>query len=156
MGKRKKRQAVVREESPRLMKRFELGEGCDADSVVMKEIRNCDKVEVGIWVDAHSSTSIDSAADVKNALIAEQYEALRFSLVQVDDEPVNTHGVPFMAMDDWGVRTMRYIQAFFDELNGVEESDVKNAVRTAEIWTSDSPISSVQEEDSETDQRAAG
>lgn len=155
MAKRKKRQAVAREEHPRLMKRFELGEGCDAETVVMQELRNCDKVEIGVWVDAHGSISIDSAADLKTALVAEQYEALRFSLVQVDDESVGG-AIPYMAMDDWSAKTMRYMQAFFDDLNGVEETDVKNAVRTAEVWTSDLPISSVQEEDSETSRLAAG
>jgi hypothetical protein len=64
---------------------------------------------------------------------AEQREAMRLSLVEVDGEPVNHDGVPYMAMDDWSLKTLRFLQTAFNEMNGIEADDLKNFRAGAQI-----------------------
>jgi len=156
MAQRRIRELANGSERPRMMREYRLPEqnpqtgrpfGCR--SVVMKELRNRDKLEIGLWVDLRR---VDKT-DLKAQLEAEQFEAMRYSLVQVDGHPVNQDGRPYGEMDDWDLATMRYIQAFFDDMNGVEEEDVKKAVRAGTIWT---PNQSPREEDVEDVAATAG
>lgn len=111
---------------PRLRKRYPLPDYCDCREVVMRELEAVDDVQSAIWADAHASSALKGSAIA--AIQADKRESIRLSLVEVDGEPVNRDGVPFMAMDRWSHRTLIYIEAFFQDLNGVDMGDVKNAV----------------------------
>lgn len=119
--------------TPRVMKRYRLPAYCDCREVIMRELDGKDELEAAIWADKHKSSA---AADSPFAeLQADHREAMRLSLVQVDGVAVNVGGVPFMAMNDWSLRTMRMISAFFADLNGVDPGELKNAVAAGEIIT---------------------
>jgi len=119
--------------APRLIKRYPLPEYCDCREVVMRELEAKDDIQSAIWADQNASSALKGSAIA--AIQADKRESIRCSLVEVDGEPVNLDGVPFMAMDSWSHRTLIYIEAFFNDLNGVEMEDVKKAVAGGAIVT---------------------
>lgn len=120
-------------EDPKLKKRYRLPAGCSVREVVMRELDGNDEVEAAVMAEQRASSA--TKGSVAGMIGAEQREAIRLSLCEVDGKPVNADGVPFMAMDRWTMRTMRAINRFFADLNGLPEDELKNAVAGAEVVT---------------------
>jgi len=143
--KKRKRNGVGRgpAKPTRMMKLFKVPPGMDFSSIVIRELDGTDELEAAIWADKNQNSALSDS--VKAAFQGEQRECIRLSIVQVDGKAVNTNGLPFMAMDGWSFRSLRYLKEFFADLNGVEYDDVKNAVAGAEILTT--PASLMDEDD---------
>lgn len=133
MAKRKNgaRKPTPEPNGHRIMKRYSLPDYCDVATLVMRELDGTDEIEAAIWADKNKSSALASSPIA--AMESEQRESIRLSLVEVDGEPVNVGGIPYAAMNDWSYRTMRFVNQFFLDLNGVEISEVKNAVAAGEI-----------------------
>ena len=116
-----------------VMKRFKLpkGQGLDCETVVMRELTGKDDLEISLWVD--SKASMTDKNSMAKMIEIERRESTRRSLVQVDGKAVNEHGAPFLEMDNFNHRTMRYLYEFFSDLNGVEQRELKKAVVEAEV-----------------------
>ena len=116
-----------------VMKRFRLpkGQGLDCETVVMRELTGKDDLEISLWVD--SKASMTDKNSMAKMIEIERRESTRRSLVQVDGKAVNEHGAPFLEMDNFNHRTMRYLYEFFSDLNGVEQRELKKAVVEAEV-----------------------
>jgi hypothetical protein len=97
----------------------------------MKELTAKDEIEAAVWADKFMSEALRNSAMA--AIGAEQREAMRLSLVEVDGEPVNQNGVPFLAMDSWSLKTIRLAQTAFNDLNGVDAEDLKNFKASARV-----------------------
>jgi len=133
---------------PRLRKRYTLPDYCDCREVVMRELEATDDIQSAIWADAHATSALKGSAVA--AIQADRRESIRLSMVEVDGEPVNVDGVPFMGMDRWSHRTLIYVEAFFNDLNGVDTGDLKKAIaggtvvlpskRSEEVESGDQPI----------------
>jgi hypothetical protein len=111
-------------------KRYTLPDYCSVQSVVMRELDGQDDIEASIWADKNATSAIKDSAVA--AMIADQRESVRLSLLEVDGKPVNHDGLPFMAMDNWTSRTMRFLLSFYADLNGAKEEDLKNSVAGAQ------------------------
>lgn len=111
-----------------IMKRFTLpaNQGLNCSQVVMRELTGIDDLEIGLWVDARANAT--DRANMAKMLELERRESTRRALVMVDGVLVNEHGAPFLGMDNYNHRTMRYLYEFFSELNGVEQRELKKAV----------------------------
>lgn len=97
---------------------------------VMRELTAKDEIEAAIWADKKRSSAGDGVLSIVGG---EQREAMRLSFVAVDGKPVNEGGIPFVGMDNWTYRTMRFVQRAFADLNGVEQSDLDSFAEGAEI-----------------------
>jgi len=120
--------------SPVLMKKFNMprgGEGFSCKSFVMRELNAKDELEASIWADKTRS----EAADGPLAMIGSEHrESVRLSLVYVDGNRVNHNGVPFTAMNDWSMKTMRLLMQAFNDLNGVDKKEVADFSKGAEVF----------------------
>lgn len=115
---------VVRPTRPkRVARRFTLPERCDIRSFTMRELDGNDEIEASIW--AEKNVPPAQSQSPLAMMAQEQKEAIRLSLVEVDDVPI-TPGVPYMDMDHWSMRTMRFVRQAFGITNGVEEDELKN------------------------------
>lgn len=133
MAKRKRNGAQRAAPTPRTMKRYPLPEYCDCRSVVMRELDTRDEIEAAIWADKAANSAL--ADSQMAAFQADQRESIRLALVEVDGVEVNVGGMPYKAMDGWSMRTMRFIREFYADLNGVEQDDLKNALKGAKVLT---------------------
>jgi hypothetical protein len=146
MAKRKAAKAPKRARSevinmkPHLMaKRFQLPDYCSIREVVMRELDGQDDIEASIWADKNATSAIKGSAVA--AMVADQRESIRLSLLEVDGTPVNHDGIPFMAMDDFTSVTFRFLLQFYSDMNGAKEDDLKNAIAGAEIVNPNHPHS---------------
>ena len=112
-------------------KRYQLPDYCTVREVVMRELDGQDDIEASIWADKNATSAIRGSAVA--AMVADQRESIRLSLLEVDGVPVNHDGIPFTAMDDWTSVTFRFLQQFYADLNGAKENDLKNSIAGAEI-----------------------
>lgn len=117
-----------------LKKRYRLPPGMSCREFVMRELDASDEIEAAIWADKRRGSAQDG---VLSMVGGEQREAMRLSLVSVDGKPVNVDGVPFMGIDKWSYRTMRYVQRAFANLNGVKDKDLESFDEGAEIVDND-------------------
>lgn len=111
-----------------LKKRYKLPAGCNCREFIMRELQNRDSIEAGIWADRNAS----AADSDRGRLAAELVESVRLSLVEVDGKRMQP-GMPFMEMDNWSQRTMRFLLEAYQELNGVQEEELGNFMATAEL-----------------------
>ncbi len=108
----------------RLKKRFKLPEYCDIAEFVMRELDANDEMEAAMWAEQKMTS-----AHRENPIAAmglEQREAVRLSLCEVEGAKVNHDGVPYAAMDNFSMRTMRFLNSAFSDLNGIDSDDLKN------------------------------
>lgn len=116
---------------PRLMKRFKFPARCDVREVVVRELDGNDDEQISILADARAEgpqrDSLALMAQVENR------EAMRAALVEVDGVRVNLDGVPYAEMDDWSIRTMRFMQLAFGEVNGVTGDEAEGFKKAAEV-----------------------
>ena len=123
--------AVINSKPHLTAKRYTLPSYCSVQSVVMRELDGQDDIEASVWADKNASSTVKESAVA--AMVADQRESIRLSLLEVDGKPVNHDGLPFMAMDHWSSRTFRFLQQFYGDLNGATNEDLKNAVTGAEL-----------------------
>jgi len=117
----------------RYMKRFPLPERCDAKEFVIRELDSNDDIQAAIMADKMAPAAIkDSAIGLMSS---EQREAVRLSLVEVDGVPVNQDGIPFLAMDEWSARTMRFALQAYMQVNGVTPDEIRSFLAGAEVVT---------------------
>lgn len=120
----------MRNPKPHLrMKRFTFPKKASIDSIVMRELDGEDDIEASVWADKHATELIKTS--YRAAMAAEQREAIRVSIVAVNDQPTEP-GVPFMEMDLWTSATQRMLMECYVHLNGAEETDLKNLIAGAE------------------------
>lgn len=112
-------------------KRYTLPPGCSVGEVVMRELDGEDDIEASIWADKNATSALKESAVA--AMVADQRESMRLSLLEVDGVPVNHDGLPYMKADRWSSKTWRCMQSFYADLNGMKEQDLKNAVAGAEV-----------------------
>lgn len=131
-------QAVRRKVAPAtglIAKEFEVpAKGADRynfHKVVMRELNGQDRIEASIWADKNINPALEES--IVGQMDTQQREALRLSIVAVDGKRVNTGGVPFMAMDEWNIRSMRFLEACFNDLNGVDLDEVKNSIASGKV-----------------------
>lgn len=115
MGERKSR---------RVERFYELPPRCTVESFVVREL-TCED-DLDITIHAEKLTPEEARTTVLAAGEARQREAFRLSLVEVNGEPVNREGVPYMEMDQWNQRTMRFLREAFEELNGAESDELRS------------------------------
>jgi len=115
-------------------KRYQLPDYCTIREVVMRELDGQDDIEASIWADKNATSAIKGSAVA--AMVADQRESIRLSLLEVDGLPVNHDGIPYRAMDDFTSVTFRFLQQFYADMNGAKEDDLKNAIAGAEVITS--------------------
>ena len=123
---------VVRLPAPHLLrKRFTLPAGCSVGSFVMRELTGPDELEAAMWADKKMDK--DRRSDAVAVMEGEQREAMRLAFTEVDGEPVNHDGIPFVAMDLWTYRTMRFAQTAFSDVNGVQIDELQSFKEGAEL-----------------------
>jgi hypothetical protein len=130
----------------RRQRRYECPENCTVKEFVIRELTGHDDIQIAAWVDRKASASI--AENFVAVYELKRNEAIRCSLVTVDGKPVNEHGVPYAALDDWSVRTLAFLTKAFNSLNGVEPGELKkfDTARTEEeIPTSLTSVRSIDE-----------
>lgn len=117
----------------RLMKRFTFPPRCDVREVVVRELDGSDDEHASILADKRA----DSAQKDSLTLMAqiEQREAMRLSLVEVDGEPVNQDGGIYDAMDSWSIRTLRFMQLAFSDVNGASGEEAEGFRKAAKVVT---------------------
>lgn len=114
-----------------IMKKYNLPNRCSAKSFIMRELTADDETQAAIWWDKTKSSALDSSPLAQ--LAGEQREAWRLALVEVDGKAVNGDGIPFLAMNKWNLRTMRFVQQAFGELNGVDADEVRDFLESSQI-----------------------
>jgi hypothetical protein len=143
--------AAVINSKPHLMaKRYTLPDYCSVQSVVMRELDGQDDIEASVWADKNASSTVKESAVA--AMVADQRESIRLSLLEVDGKPVNHDGLPFMEMDNWTSRTFRFLMQFYGDLNGATNEDLKNAVTGAELIQSLTPGPGASPEEARNDE----
>lgn len=106
----------------RMMRRWQLPEGHSAKEIVMRELDSADDIAAAINADKFGPRQ--SYQHAETALQVVQRERVRLSIVQVDGRRVNADGLPFMEFDNWCLRTTRFVEARFLELNHFTEEEV--------------------------------
>jgi len=104
-----------------IRKRFTLPDGCTVAEFVVRELVAKDEVKAAQLADASGGADSDL-----------QREMLRLSICEVDGVKVN-EASPYFDMDQWSLRTLRYLQQAWLDLNGVGDSDLKNFEASAEL-----------------------
>lgn len=117
--------------APILHKRFRCPAGCSIHEFVMRELTSKDELDAAMWADKLKSIVNDESPS--SIILGEQREAMRLSLVTVDGQRVNDDGLPFLGMDTWTVRTVRFVQRAFQDMNGVTAEELENFTGEAEI-----------------------
>lgn len=116
-----------------LQKRYRLPPGCSCSEFVMRELINQDRIEAAIRTDANKTSAMPD--DVFSIVDEKLNEAVRLALVSVDGEPVNTDGVPYIAMDRWTERTMTFAMRAYQDLNGIDPEEAEDFIKGAEVVT---------------------
>lgn len=88
---------------------------------VVRELNGYDDFDIAAWIEAAGGTELTGNA----ALKLEAQEAIRRSIVSVDGVEVNVDSVPWKGMDKWSRRMMQFAGTAFNELNGVEASEIR-------------------------------
>ena len=114
-----------------MQKRFTLPDYCSVGEFVMRELTAKDELTASIFAEKFMSDALRNSAVA--TIAAEQREAMRLALVEVDGIQVNLDGVPYLEMDNWSMRTVRFAQMAFNEMNGIESDDLKNFKAGAQI-----------------------
>lgn len=129
---------IVRPKQPTLLKKeFTLPDKCSCKTFVMRELTADDELQASMWADMKITTKPGN--QVLSMMGVEQQEAMRLALVSVDGVPVNVEGLPFADMDNWTYRTMRFVQAAFQDLNGVDATDLRSFTTGAVIQAGQIP-----------------
>lgn len=118
---------------------FEIPESVQGDckKFTMRELDGKDDTQIALWVQANIPDAL--ADDPISIMEQKQTEAMRCALVSVDGEDVNEHGVPFKVMDGWSHKTMRFVGAAFQRLNGIGGDDLKKFEASAKPVAKKSP-----------------
>jgi hypothetical protein len=114
-----------------LTKRFRLPPGLQVREVVVRELVAADELTAALWTE--SNAPADMLETPAGQIHAEQRELVRISLVEVDGEEVNVDGVPFMAMDKWSLRTFRAVRTFFNDVNTLDDRELRKSLAAAEV-----------------------
>lgn len=105
----------------RLQKKFELPDGCDCTSLVVREVTNRDRMDSVAW--AQESAPAPLQANPFAMIGVEQNELIRISVVSVDGVAVEQ---PYRDIDGWSVRTWKFLEAAYAEVNGPDLDELKN------------------------------
>jgi len=103
----------------RMMRRWELPSGHPVKVIVMRELDSGDDITAAINADKFGPR--DAYLHAETALQIVQRERVRLSLVEVDGKRVNLEGLPFREFDKWPLRTTRFTERCFLEMNHVTE-----------------------------------
>lgn len=114
-----------------LTKRFQLPPGCSVRSVVVRELVAADELTAALW--AESNAPAEMLETPAGQIAAEQRELVRVSLVEVDGEEVNIDGVPFLGMDGWTLRTYRAVRLFYNNVNTLDDKELRKSLAGAEV-----------------------
>lgn len=117
-----------RSRKKRMAKKFTLPTGCDCESFVVRELNGNDEIDAAVMADKSSSDLVKDSPIAQFG--AERRESLRLSLVEVDGKPVPQ---PYLEMNHWSLKTLRVLMAAFNDLNGLDEDDLKNCLASAEV-----------------------
>lgn len=120
-----------------LHKEYKLPKRCSCQSFVMRELTADDELIAAMQADMKMTSG--SSNQVLSMMGVEQQEAMRLSLVSVDGVPVNVDGIPFTDMDTWTYRTMRHVHAAFQDLNGVDATELRSFTTGAVIQAGQIP-----------------
>lgn len=129
-------------------KRYTLPKNCSIESFVMRKLTSRDDLEVATIADAITPNSIKERAVI--AAMTEQREAVRYALVEVNGERVNHDGVPYAEMDQWDIRTMRFVNTAFADLNGTEKAELEDFMIGAALAEESENESEPQEDEDST------
>ncbi len=114
-----------------LTKRFRLPAGCSISEVVVRELVAADELTAALWTEANAPA--DMLETPAGQIHAEQRELVRVSMCEVDGVEVNVDGVPFMGMDQWSLRTFRAVRLFFNEVNTLDDKELRKSLAAAEV-----------------------
>lgn len=103
-------------------------------SFVMRELAAPDQLEARILADQRRQHI--SGDNVYGLMTIEQFETMRLAFVEVDGTRVNTGGLPYQGLDTWKLKELRLAMRAYEELNGVEDTDLENFTRSAQVVTS--------------------
>lgn len=115
---------------PLMQKQYILPDGCSVTSFVMRELTTRDELTVAMAVDM-ARTDMQEGISI---LTLDKIESIRLALVQVDEQPVNAGGIPYVAMDHWNSRTMSFARVAFEELNAFAPDEVEAFKAGAAVW----------------------
>lgn len=115
----------------RLVKRWTLPKGCSIREFSMRELDVNDDIDVHVWVEKNTPSA--SLEPTMGAFSAQTREAMRLALVTVDGEKVNVAGVPYLQMNQWSLKTLRFVQMAFTELNGATEDEMADFKAAGEL-----------------------
>lgn len=96
-----------------IMKRYKMPPRCSVGEIVIRELLASDEIEIAKALDRKGVDSADARVN----------ESIRYALAEVDGGPVNQAGIPYAALDNWSLRTMRFAMRAFFEVNGVDEKE---------------------------------
>jgi hypothetical protein len=102
---------------PRVMRRYALPPGCSVRTFVMRQLTGIEDLEAAIMADKTAPAAARESMGA--AITVEQREKVRMALVEVDGKRVNGD-TPYMALDHWNVRTIRFAERAYIELNGIQ------------------------------------
>lgn len=109
-------------------KEFTVPDGIDLDfkTVTVREITTRDELDAAAWA---MEAAPEQAQFNPMALRSYEFrELVRASLVAVDGAPV---AQPYTDMDGWRVRSFKFLQTAYDELNGIDADALKKFKGTA-------------------------
>lgn len=128
-----------------LTKRFTLPPGCTdkhgnpVETVVVRELDGNDEIQAALWMEANAKP--EALESMAGAMAAEQRELVRISLVEVNDDPVNLDGVPWMGMDEWTIKTFRAVRMYYVNVNTFDDSAMRKSLAGAEVVSGAAPAS---------------
>lgn len=96
--------------------------GCAMKQFKMREIDYDDERLASMAAEGSASGVELTNASAWFSLV--QRERIRLSMVEVDRRPVNRDGLPFIAMDGWSSKTMRFVERAFSKLNMPKEDEL--------------------------------
>jgi len=105
----------------RMMRRWELPDGHPAKVIVLRELDSGDDIAAAINADKFGPR--DTYLHAETALQVVQRERVRLSLVEVDGRRVNVDGLPFKDFDKWPLRSTRFVERCFLEMNHLTDEE---------------------------------
>lgn len=97
--------------------------------IVIREVDGYDEEMAAAWVDAKRKIKGENAGNVFNELV-------RASIASVDGKPFNVGGAPSDDFDKWSSRARNFVLRLYNELNGIDEDDLKKVIAEATVKTS--------------------
>ncbi len=125
-----------------ITKRYTMPKWAHVRGFVMRELAAPDQLQSRILADKRRSSAI-GGDNVLSLLSLEQFESMRLAFVEVDGLAVNTE-IPYQGLDTWTLKMLRFAQAAFSDLNGVEDSDLENFTASAETVMTSGKTSTVR------------